>query len=89
MSTQPIDASPADAVAPSVSRGLKDLLDEYERELIVKALADSGGHQRRAARALGVLPTTLNEKMRRLNLRPIRGGSESGFPPEPPRPTRG
>lgn len=51
---------------------LKDLLDEYERALILKALEASGGHQRRAARALGVLPTTLNEKMRRLNLRPGR-----------------
>ncbi len=80
---------------------LKDLLDEYERGLILKALTESGGHQRRAARALGVLPTTLNEKMRRLNLRPARAGSESrreglgglpplrGFAPEPPRPPRG
>jgi DNA-binding NtrC family response regulator len=53
-------------------RGLKQLVEEYERALILKALADSGGHQRRAARALGVLPTTLNEKMRRLSIRPAR-----------------
>jgi len=71
MSTWPIAAGPADAV-PAVARGLKGLLEEYERALIQKALAESGGHQRRAARALGVLPTTLNEKMRRLNLRTPR-----------------
>ena len=74
MSTQPIEALPAPAPAP---RRLKELVDDYERELILKALAESGGHQRRAARALGVLPTTLNEKMRRLNLRPAGAGSES------------
>jgi DNA-binding NtrC family response regulator len=74
MSTQPIEACPAEPNAP---RRLKELVDDYERELILKALAESGGHQRRAARALGVLPTTLNEKMRRLNLRPASAGSES------------
>ena len=50
-------------------RSLKEMVEDYERALIVKALRDCGGHQRRAARALGVLPTTLSEKMRRLNLR--------------------
>jgi DNA-binding NtrC family response regulator len=30
----------------------------------------AGGNQRQAARALGVLPTTLNEKLKRLGLRP-------------------
>lgn len=68
MSTQTLDTTAV--------RSLKDLLDEYERDLIVKALEESGGHQRRAARALGVLPTTLNEKMRRLNLRPARPDSD-------------
>jgi len=51
-------------------RSLKELLDEFERTLISDALARSGGHQRRAAVALGVLPTTLHEKMKRLGLRP-------------------
>ena len=41
----------------------------YERALILTALAASGGNQRRAARSLGLLPTTLNEKMKRLGLR--------------------
>jgi DNA-binding NtrC family response regulator len=48
---------------------LKALVREYERGLIAAALEESGGNQRRAARALRVLPTTLNEKMKRLGLR--------------------
>ena len=63
----------ADAPAAPRPRGLKEMLEEYERSLILRALAESGGHQRRAAKALGLLPTTLNEKMRRLRLRGERG----------------
>ena len=48
---------------------LKDLVDGYERRLILEALARARGNQRRAAAELGCLPTTLNEKMRRLGLR--------------------
>ena len=47
---------------------LKLLLEAYERRLIEEALSAAGGNQRRAARALGVLPTTLHEKMKRLGL---------------------
>jgi DNA-binding NtrC family response regulator len=47
---------------------LKDLVDAYERHIIEDALRATHGNQRRAARALGVLPTTLHEKMKRLGL---------------------
>ena len=47
---------------------LKDLVREFERELIESALAASAGNQRRAAASLGLLPTTLHEKMKRLGL---------------------
>ena len=47
---------------------LKTMLESYERELIEGALEAARGNQRRAARALGVLPTTLHEKMKRLGL---------------------
>ena len=47
---------------------LRDLMDAYERRLIEEALRATGGNQRRAAQALGVLPTTLHEKMKRLGL---------------------
>jgi len=52
------------------SRHLGDLLDNYERALILTALASAGGNQRRAAAHLSVLPSTLSEKMKRLGLRP-------------------
>jgi DNA-binding NtrC family response regulator len=47
---------------------LRELVDAYERRLIEEALRATGGNQRRAARTLGVLPTTLHEKMKRLGL---------------------
>jgi DNA-binding NtrC family response regulator len=57
-----------DAIRAS-ARGLKMLVENYERELIVNALLEAGGHQRRAAASLGLLPTTLCEKIKRLGLR--------------------
>ena len=47
---------------------LKALLDAYERQLIETALMATSGNQRRAAASLGLLPTTLHEKMKRLGL---------------------
>ena len=47
---------------------LKTLVSQYERQLIESALQAAAGNQRRAASALGVLPTTLHEKMKRLGL---------------------
>ena len=47
---------------------LKALVEAYERQLIQSALAATEGNQRRAAAALGLLPTTLHEKMKRLGL---------------------
>ncbi len=47
---------------------LKAMLDAYERRIIESALAAAAGNQRRAAAALGLLPTTLHEKMKRLGL---------------------
>ncbi len=52
----------------AVRSGLKALLEEYEKSLILEALEASGGHQRRTAARLGILPTTLHEKMKRLGL---------------------
>lgn len=47
---------------------LKTMLDAYERRIIESALAATAGNQRRAAASLGLLPTTLHEKMKRLGL---------------------
>ena len=49
----------------------------YERRLLLSALAAAGGNQRRAAAMLGVLPTTLHEKLKRLGIRPRREGEEA------------
>lgn len=61
---------------------LRQLMEAYERRLIIEALVRAHGNQRRAAAELGCLPTTLNEKMRRLGLRACdrqlpSGGSEA------------
>jgi DNA-binding NtrC family response regulator len=58
-----------DSVVATPERSLKEMVDDYERRLIAEALQASVGNQRRAARSLGVLPTTLNEKIKRLGLR--------------------
>jgi len=56
-------------VAPQAPRPtLKDLMESYERSLIEAALEATAGNQRRAAASLGLLPTTLHEKMKRLGL---------------------
>ena len=47
---------------------LKDLVEDYEKGIIVQALRAANGNQRQAARALGVLPTTLHEKMKRFGM---------------------
>jgi DNA-binding NtrC family response regulator len=47
---------------------LKDMMESYERSLIQEALTATAGNQRRAAASLGLLPTTLHEKMKRLGL---------------------
>jgi transcriptional regulator with GAF, ATPase, and Fis domain len=41
----------------------------FERELIEDTLRRVHGVQRRAARILGIKPTTLNEKIKRLGIR--------------------
>lgn len=61
--------------------GLKALLEDYERSLILEALQASGGHQRRTAARLGILPTTLHEKMKRLGL--LRSRRQEVRVPEP------
>ena len=51
---------------------LKDLVQEYERRLLLMALELAGWNQRRVASSLGLLPSTLSEKLKRLGLRSSR-----------------
>lgn len=48
--------------------GLNKLRDEVERIMIIKALEETGGNQRRTANLLGHKRTTLIEAMRRFNI---------------------
>jgi two-component system response regulator PilR (NtrC family) len=62
------------AIPPSVASlpegvGLSDAVTRYERQLIESALRRAGGVQKQAAKFLGLKPTTLNEKIRRLGIR--------------------
>jgi DNA-binding NtrC family response regulator len=63
-----------------MTRDFRTMLDDYERQLILEALEETRGHRRRAAASLGLLPSTLHEKMKRLGIwRPARpsGGAEA------------
>ena len=53
----------------SAAKDLRDLLYDYERRLILLALEAADGHQRRAAQSLGLQPSTLSQKMKRLGVR--------------------
>lgn len=46
-------------------QGLPDRMDRYERDLILEALRDSGGHVSAAAAALGIPRKTLYDKLRK------------------------
>ena len=71
--------------APAEGRDLKALVNEYERQLILSALGATRGHQRRAARCLGISPSSLHEKMKRLGIKvlPSWTAGHEGGPAEP------
>ena len=52
------------------STDLHTEVQRFETEIIRDALKKTGGHQRRAARMLGVKVSTLNAKIRRYGIRP-------------------
>ena len=50
------------------SENLGDLIDRFERDMILKALEQSNGVKNRAAQLLGIKRTTLVEKMKKKNI---------------------
>ncbi len=73
------------AVTPHVALppegiSLKDVTAAYERQWIESALEAAGGVQKRAAELLHIKPTTLNEMIKRYDIRPRRkkAGSNPG-----------
>jgi DNA-binding NtrC family response regulator len=64
---------PENDVRAKFQTNLKEMMEEYERALLLQALTAAAGHQRRAAAVLGILPTTLHEKMKRLGIKTRTG----------------
>ena len=62
---------PADGIS------LKDVTVAYERQWIESALEAAGGVQKRAAELLRIKPTTLNEMIKRYDIRPRRKKASS------------
>ena len=60
-------ARPAKRIDPG-RQSLADIVQEVERDAIVRALRQVEGNKERAAELLGLSPTTLWRKMKRLQL---------------------
>jgi transcriptional regulator with GAF, ATPase, and Fis domain len=64
------EPAPRTRTAPHTHHGsYREALQSFERELILDALSRAQGVQKKAAALLGLKPTTLNEKIKRLGLR--------------------
>ena len=59
-------------VMPADGVSLKEVTSAYERQWIESALEAAGGVQKRAAEMLRIKPTTLNEMIKRYDIRPRR-----------------
>jgi transcriptional regulator with GAF, ATPase, and Fis domain len=71
------EAGSLSATAYVERKTLKSMVEEYERKLLVMALDLAHGNQRKAASSLGLLPSTLSEKMKRFGLRSTRSESRT------------
>ena len=65
-------------VLPPEGISLKDVTAAYERQWIESALEAAGGVQKRAAELLHIKPTTLNEMIKRYDIRPRRKKAANG-----------
>jgi DNA-binding NtrC family response regulator len=77
-------------VVPPEGISFKDVITDFEKHLIETTLEAAGGVQKRAAELLRIKPTTLNEMIKRYDIRPRRrrqaNGTDSTLdsPAEPP-----
>jgi len=71
---------------PPEGISFKDVIADFEKRLIESTLEAAGGVQKRAAELLHIKPTTLNEMIKRYDIRPKRRRSDNGSGPdaEPP-----
>ena len=78
-------------VVPPEGISFKDVITDFEKRLIESTLEAAGGVQKRAAEMLHIKPTTLNEMIKRYDIKPKRRkpGEGGDVPPaqaaEPPR----
>ena len=69
--TEILDSDHMNLTAGEILRNpltLKEMVAEFERNLILMALERNDWNQRRAARVLRTIPTTLNQKIKRLRI---------------------
>ena len=69
-------------MVPPGGISLKDVIADFEKRLIESTLEAAGGVQKRAAELLHIKPTTLNEMLKRYDIRPRR--RKSGADPNAP-----
>ena len=70
-------------VVPPEGISFKDVITDFEKRLIESTLDAAGGVQKRAAELLHIKPTTLNEMIKRYDIRPRRKkASNAGTGPE-------
>src|SRR5260221_11015583 len=76
-------------VVPPEDISFKDVITDFEKRLIESTLEAAGGVQKRAAELLHIKPATLNEMIKRYEIRPPRrrttngNGNPTGEPPAP------
>ena len=70
-------------VVPPEGISFKDVITDFEKRLIESTLEAAGGVQKRAAELLHIKPTTLNEMIKRYEIRPRRKRTANGNGTEP------
>src|SRR5205807_2225837 len=65
-------------VVPPEGISFKDVITDFEKRLIESTLEAAGGVQKRAAELLHIKPTTLNEMIKRYDIRPRRKRATNG-----------
>jgi DNA-binding NtrC family response regulator len=70
-------------VVPPEGISFKEVITDFEKRLIESTLEAAGGVQKRAAELLHIKPTTLNEMIKRYDIRPRRRRQANGHEPAP------
>ena len=70
--TSPASLPSPSFVMPPDGISFKDVITDFEKRLIESTLEAAGGVQKKAAELLHIKPTTLNEMIKRHDIRPRR-----------------